>query len=149
MGTRTEKWWLDYRFGAALAAACVYWALLLAVSGTAPDLSWPLRAPALFLFPALIYPVAEEIVFRGFVQDLAGRHLKPWHLGPLSHANVYTSLVFTALHFINHAPLWAAAVIVPSLIFGYFKDRTGGLAAPISLHVWYNSGYFWLFTTAS
>ena len=58
---------------------------------------------------------------------------------------VLTSLLFTALHFINHAPLWAAAVFFPSLVFGFFKDRTGKLAAPIILHVFYNSGYFWLF----
>ena len=31
----------------------------------------------------------------------------------------------------------------PALIF--FKDSTGRLAAPILLHVFYNSGYFWLF----
>ena len=61
------------------------------------------------------------------------------------HANLLTSLLFTALHFINHAPLWAAAVFFPSLVFGFFKDRTGKLAAPIILHVFYNSGYFWLF----
>ena len=71
--------------------------------------------------------------------------LKPWRLGPLSHANILTSVLFTALHFINHPPLWAAAVLFPSLVFGLFKDRSGGLAAPIILHVFYNSGYFWLF----
>ena len=31
------------------------------------------------------------------------------------------------------------------LLFGLFKDRSGTLGAPIVLHVFYNSGYFWLF----
>jgi membrane protease YdiL (CAAX protease family) len=88
----------------------------------------------------------EELVFRGLIQDMAHRHFKPWRLGPLSHANILTSVLFTALHFINHPPVWAAAVLIPSLLFGFFKDRTGALAAPILLHTFYNSGYFWIFS---
>ncbi|MGD2074778.1 MAG: JDVT-CTERM system glutamic-type intramembrane protease [Gammaproteobacteria bacterium] len=140
-----RRFWVDPLFFAALAAAVVYWVVLYRTSGAGPDPGWPLRDPARFVYPALIYPIVEELVFRGLVQDLAHRHLRPWHLGPLSHANILTSLLFTALHFVNHPPLWAAAVLAPSLIFGFFKDRTGRLAAPILLHVFYNSGYFWLF----
>ena len=55
------------------------------------------------------------------------------------------SLVFTGLHFIYHPPLWAASVLLPSLVFGYFKDRYRTLTTPIILHVFYNAGYFWLF----
>ncbi|HHO67761.1 MAG TPA: JDVT-CTERM system CAAX-type protease [Gammaproteobacteria bacterium] len=147
-GMATANWWKDWRFGVAMLAACLYWAVLLLVEGRQPDWAWPLRAPRVALYAALLYPVAEELVFRGLLQELAARHLRAWRLGPLTHANVYTSLLFTGLHFINHPPLWAAAVFVPSLIFGYFRDRTGGVGAPIVLHVWYNTGYFWLFTTA-
>jgi membrane protease YdiL (CAAX protease family) len=139
------RFWLDPLFFTALAAALGYWLVLYWVTGPTPDPAWPLRDPLRFAYPALFYPVIEELVFRGLVQDLAHQHLRPWRLGPLSHANVLTSLLFTALHFINHPPLWAAAVFIPSLIFGLFKDRTGGLGAPVTLHVFYNSGYFWLF----
>jgi len=38
-------------------------------------------------------------------------------------------------------------VFFPSLVFGYFKDRTGRLTAPILLHIFYNAGFLWLFTT--
>ena len=135
----------DWTFHAALLAALLFWALLYAF--TTPDIhwDWPLRAPWLFLWPALFYPVLEEIIFRGLVQDLAHRHLRAWRWGPISHANLYTSLLFTALHFIHQPPLWAAAVIFPSLVFGYFKDKYHGLTAPILLHVFYNAGFFWLF----
>jgi membrane protease YdiL (CAAX protease family) len=139
------RFWADPLFFAALAAALGYWLVLYLVTQAVPEPGWPLREPLRFLYPALLYPVVEELVFRGLVQDLAHRHLSPWRLGPLSHANLLTSLLFTALHFINHAPLWAAAVFCPSLVFGFFKDRTGKLTAPIILHVFYNSGYFWLF----
>ena len=63
----------------------------------------------------------------------------------VTHANLITSLVFTGLHFIYHPPLWAASVLLPSLVFGYFKDRYRTLTTPIILHVFYNAGYFWLF----
>ena len=42
-----------------------------------------------------------------------------------------------------------AAVIVPSLIFGYFRDRHGNIHAAVVLHVFYNAGYLWLFSSAA
>ncbi len=138
--------WRDPVFIGAIAAALFYWGLLSAISTPATDLAWPLREPLRFLYPALLYPVIEEIIFRGWLQEFIQARFRSWRLGPLTHANLFTSLVFTALHFINHPPLWAAAVFLPSLLFGLAKDRSGGLTAPILLHVFYNSGYFWLFT---
>jgi membrane protease YdiL (CAAX protease family) len=139
------RFWRDPLFYAAVAAALLYWLALYLLLQPPLELGWPLREPWRFLYPALFYPVVEELVFRGLIQDMAHRHLKAWRLGPLTHANILTSLLFTALHFINHPPLWAAAVLIPSLLFGFFKDRTSALAAPILLHAFYNSGYFWLF----
>ncbi|MEO7557618.1 MAG: JDVT-CTERM system glutamic-type intramembrane protease, partial [Gammaproteobacteria bacterium] len=60
-------------------------------------------------------------------------------------ANVATTLLFAGFHFFYHAPLWAALVILPSLIFGYFRDRHQRVLPAIVLHVFYNAGYFWLF----
>lgn len=140
-----KTFWRDPLFYIALLAPLIFWGFLYAQVQPPIDLGWPLNTPVRFLVVALLYPVVEEVVFRGLLQDLMHQRLKPWRLGPLTHANILTSLLFTALHFINHPPLWAASVLVPSLLFGFFKDRTGGLAAPISLHVFYNSGYFWVF----
>lgn len=146
MQTTRPNFWRDALFYAALAGALLVWLCLYLLFRPTPDPGWPLREPLIFLYPALLYPIVEELLFRGLLQDLAHRYLKPWRLGPLTHANILVSLVFTSLHFINHPPAWAVSVFVPSLIFGFFKDRTGGLTAPILLHVFYNSGYIWLFT---
>jgi membrane protease YdiL (CAAX protease family) len=140
------RYWQDPLFFAAVAAALLYWLALYLITQPDVDAGWPLREPLRFLYPALLYPIVEEWIFRGFVQELAHRHLAPWRLGPLTHANILTSLLFTALHFINHPPLAAAMVFIPSLLFGFFKDRSGQLAAPVVLHIFYNSGYFWIFT---
>ena len=146
MNQQHKAFWFDPVFLTAMGAALLFWGLLFAISSPAIDLAWPLREPLRFIYPALLYPIIEEIIFRGFLQEFIQVRLRSWRLGPLTHANILTSLIFTALHFINHPPLWAAAVLVPSLLFGLTKDRSGGLAAPIVLHVFYNSGYFWLFT---
>ena len=135
----------DRLFVAALLIPLPLWAVWLSITGQPVDLVWPLAQPLRFTMLVLIYPVLEEIVFRGLLQDVLHRVCKSKTVGPLSLSNVLTSLVFTATHFLYHAPLWAAAVFVPSLVFGFFKDRHRRLLSPIVLHIYYNFGYFWLF----
>lgn len=141
--------WRDKSFWLAVVAALVYWPALYLYSPTAVIPGWPLAHPWLFISLCLLYPVMEEVVFRGLIQDGVHKYLKrpAWYAArlPLSHANLFTSLLFTAFHFINHPAVWAALVFIPSIIFGHFKDRHNSLTPPIFLHIWYNLGYFWIF----
>ena len=139
--------WQDPLFYAALLAGLLCWLALYFIQHPLIQWDWPLREPWQFLLPVLFYPVVEEIVFRGLIQELVHDYITRQSLGPVSIANLLTSLLFAGMHFIYHAPLWAALVFFPSLVFGFFKDRTGRLAAPILLHVFYNAGFLWLFTT--
>ena len=139
--------WQDPLFLAAVLAGLATWLVLYFIQQPVVQWNWPLTRPWQFLLPVLLYPVVEEIVFRGLIQELVRDHISRRSLGPVTIANLLTSLLFTGLHFIYHAPLWAALVFFPSLVFGFFKDRTGGLLAPIFLHVFYNAGYFWLFSS--
>jgi len=138
--------WQDPLFLLALAAGPACWLILYFILQPAVQLGWPLLLPGLFLLPVLIYPVAEELVFRGLIQELLQEYLGAGRLGPLSVANLLTSCLFTGLHFLYHPPLWAALVFFPSLVFGFFKERTATLTAPIILHVFYNAGFIWLFS---
>ena len=96
--------------------------------------------------PALIYPVLEEIVFRGVVQGMLWRtRLAALALGPLSAPNLVTSVAFAGFHILLRPAFVTVGVIVPSLIFGYFRDRYRGIVPPMLLHVFYNSGLFLLF----
>ena len=136
----------DPQFRVALGAAVPLWVAWLALTGHPPDWDWPLREPARFAALVFLYPVAEEMVFRGALQGwLLGRPVGQRRLAGITGANWLTSLVFTGLHFFEHPPLAAASVMVPSLVFGHFRDRHASLASPIMLHVFYNGGYFWLF----
>jgi CAAX protease family protein len=137
----------DPLFLLALLAGPLAWLVLYLLY--APPLVWnkPLLYPEWFLRLVLLYPVIEEIVFRGLLQELVRDYLSSRKLGPLTIANVMTSVVFAGMHFFYHPPLAAALVFFPSLVFGFFRERTDALVAPILLHAFYNAGYLWLFAT--
>lgn len=91
----------------------------------------------------LLYPIAEEIVFRGALQPLFLKSVfLSRNLYGFSFANILTSLLFVFAHLFFHDLVWALAVFAPSLIFGFFRDRYGGVTVPIGLHIFYNAGFF-------
>jgi len=99
-----------------------------------------------FLLAVVAYPIVEEIVFRGALQGwlLEKTNLRRSFAG-ISAANGITSLVFAAMHLFNQSPFWALLIVFPSLVFGWAREATSGLAAPILLHMFYNAGFYLLF----
>lgn len=88
-------------------------------------------------------PVLEEVVFRGIFQgELQRTRWGERRIWRVTAANGVCSLVFTGIHFVHHPPLWAASVLVPSLVFGWLRERHGTVAAPIAMHVLYNLEFF-------
>lgn len=132
-----------------LSAGPVLWVIMVWIGGM--QLTWAKTLPATaLLLVVVVYPVLEEIVFRGALQGyLLGKKFfaKPLMaaIPMLSMANLLTSCVFVGMHFINHPPLAAALVFLPSLVFGWAMERYAHLFAPILLHAFYNAGYFVLF----
>jgi len=138
--------WRDPQFLAACAAAPAVW-IGLAASGLPLRLDVPSLASWHGAWLVAAGPILEELAFRGGLQP-AARNALDAILRPRPAAwtaNLLTSVAFAALHLPTHPPAWAAAVFVPSLAFGHFRDRHDGLASPIALHVFYNAGYFALF----
>lgn len=134
----------DWLLGAAfLAAPCYWWALAL-LSSSAPESLGSTTDPIRLLLPVLVYPILEEVVFRGALQGWFRR--KTWglrHRFDITAANILTSIIFAAAHLIRRPNIWSAGVVVPSLVFGFFRDRYGNLYAPIALHIFYNVGLIW------
>jgi len=131
----------------ALLAAIPAWSALYLLSRTGIEPAWPIQMPVTFLLLVLLYPVLEELVFRGLVQgELMRRSVFKQALLGITAANILTSLLFAAAHLFTHPPVMAAMVFFPSLIFGYFRDRFDGWLLPsILLHIYYNLGYFLIF----
>ncbi len=138
----------DRQFFWALLIAPLLWLIGYFLYAPTPDWSWPSHQPREFALLVIVYPCIEELLFRGLLQGWLLEHAQfRRHWFSLSFANIATSGIFTALHFLMHPPLAAASVMLPSLIFGYFRVRYGRLHAPMLLHVYYNLGYFWLFAS--
>ncbi len=137
----------DKQFWLAIFFAFLFWIVMLLID--APEklkLDWPLAQPLSFLLFALVYPVLEEMVFRGLVQGwFCQTQFGKRHVGFVSVANLLTSILFVLFHLIAHSWLWAISVFVPSIIFGYFRDKYQSVKPAIILHVVYNSGYFYLY----
>lgn len=140
----TPKTW---QWGAAILAAPLFWVAWFCWTRPGLHPGWPLEHPDTFLLLVLIYPVLEEVVFRGLIQDWAGKRLAGCTVGPVTAGNLATSTLFTLAHVGYHATPWALLVVFPSLVFGWLKDQTGSLIPPIGLHIFYNAGFVWLFIT--
>ncbi|RKY42189.1 MAG: hypothetical protein DRP85_03555 [Candidatus Makaraimicrobium thalassicum] len=83
------------------------------------------------LFVAVFGPVAEEIFFRGFMYTAVR---KRWGV---FRAMVGTSAVFSCLHthVVGFFPIMALG-----LLLAYLYEKTGSLAASISVHIMHNVG---------
>lgn len=110
---------------------------------------WPLHHPLPLLLAVLVYPPLEEILFRGWLQHSLQQRLPHGTSWPVSPANLIASLLFAAAHLWRHNLLLALAVLLPSLVFGYFYQRHRGLLSPILLHGWYNLGFVYCFTAGN
>lgn len=129
-------WWLAVAGGLAVSAGLLY-GRPGALAGSV------LHGLSVWASCVLWQPILEEVIFRGMLQ---GELLRTgWgrrsRLG-VSAANLLSSTVFMSVHFVHHPPLWAASVFVPSLLFGWARERYHGLAAPIGLHVLFNLEFF-------
>ncbi|OQW35224.1 MAG: hypothetical protein A4E19_16770 [Nitrospira sp. SG-bin1] len=98
-----------------------------------------------FLSVILWQPLLEELLFRGIVQGYLSQSWgkeKTW--SGLSLANLVTSLLFTVAHLASHSVSWTVLVFVPSLCFGFLRDRFESVYPSMILHAFYNTGYFLL-----
>ena len=112
--------------------------------GWSRDVTLPLQDLAPMLVgSALVQPALEELFFRGFLQ---GRLLSLCPLrrrvAGISPANAVTTLAFGGLHLL-HTPLeHALLVMMPSLAYGYLRERFGGVALPLIQHAAHNGLLF-------
>lgn len=139
---RSRAFWRDAVFYVALVAGPVCW---LAMSLAKMPLNGP-PAWLVLLKLALLVPILEEIVFRGGLQGFLiskPAFSKSWF--GLSVANIVTSVIFAAMHLIYNPPVWAMLVFIPSLVFGWARDRYNSIIPSIILHAVYNAGFVYLF----
>jgi len=93
--------------------------------------------PLLAAVQLLVVALPEELFYRGWLQtNLArgapGRGVTV--LGArLGRGFLLTQLLFAAGHLVTLQP-WRLGTFFPGLLFGWLRERTGGLAAPVVAH---------------
>lgn len=130
----------DKCFALALLAGPVFWWINHYFELTRSEAELSL---ALLFSLVVLYPVLEELSFRGFLQGAllrteAGRY-SVFHI---SVANALTSVLFVGFHLLSQSLLWALAVLLPSLLFGVLRERHKSTLPCIILHCFYNLGFF-------
>lgn len=81
-------------------------------------------------FAIVIAPLAEEVIFRGYIFGAARQFIGRWP------AIIVSSLVFAFIH--GHIPA-LPGLFVLAIFLALVYERTGSLWAPIMLHAFFNS----------
>jgi hypothetical protein len=133
----------------ALIVPVMLWAGLSFMLGVGPSLRWAIGQIQLFLLLCVIGPALEEVVFRGYFFELIQRRrLWVWLDGlaiQISASNLVTTFAFVLMHVFFRDIESGFMVVVPSLVLGRIKEVSGSLWICISVHAFWNLGWFSLF----
>ena len=132
----------------AFPAAAVLAAVLIGLSLAAGYVRWAPKVPpetGLWVAVNLAFVcLAEEALFRGFIQGELQGLLRPYRFGRPA-ALVVAALAFGAAHAAGGATYVALASIA-GLGYGWVYQRTGRIEAPILVHGFVNTVHFLGFT---
>ena len=128
-----------------MIGAPVVWSGIVWIFGFGLDFDSFARASFRTVAILLIFPVLEEIVFRGLIQDYLSNKTTDWDsfLG-ITWANWLTTLLFCVTHLVTRSMLVASLVIVPSLLLGALRDRGFSIKALAAIHLYWNGGVYLL-----
>lgn len=95
------------------------------------------------LTAVVLFPVLEELVFRGLFWDLWGFFTrdKTGLIASLAVKNCSISICFSLLHAFNYGILGAVLVFIPSLWLGLLRERSESIKVCCLVHVLWNLGY--------
>jgi len=131
--------WVFISFGLALPLAGLWWLWELLLHGLEIEVEYQmiskavdqldpgLPMAAIVSFVVIAAPLMEEVIFRGFIQPAFVRSIGRWR-GILA-----TSVLFALIHISD--PQAVFPILLLGVILGWLREKTGGLAAPIALHL--------------
>ena len=125
-------------YGAVFAVLMAAFELLYSRDGGGGAADWRTRysGAALWMrvvFAAAIYPIAEELFFRGFLLALITRK------AGIVIAVLATAAGFTAMHSLGNSWIGVAQIFTDGAFFAIARWRTGSLYLPMAFHVIGNS----------
>jgi len=91
----------------------------------------------MILFQVFLVALPEEFYFRGYFQSGVNLVIKrKWNVlgARLGWGWIITAAVFALAHSIIYFQWWHFAIFFPALVFGYLREKTGSITAPIVFH---------------
>jgi membrane protease YdiL (CAAX protease family) len=130
---------LFWGYGRALPHLPPWLSAHLAPYAAPPDPHWrlPRRFGLFALVQLLVVALPEELFYRGWIQTTwaataPGRRVRV--LGATLGAGFLATQVLFALGHLVVFQVWRLGTFFPGLLFGWARERSGGLAAPVLLH---------------
>jgi membrane protease YdiL (CAAX protease family) len=102
---------------------------------------WPDSIVLLIAYHLFFVAIPEEMFYRGYLQSRLEEHFRPGTRAfgtVVGRALIFTSLLFAFGHSIVELQWWHFAIFVPSLVFGWLRNRTGDIMAGAFFHAWCN-----------
>ncbi|MFA4874554.1 MAG: JDVT-CTERM system glutamic-type intramembrane protease [bacterium] len=129
----------------AVAAAVIFppfliaahgWQHIVMGKGAFVAAGFPDFANAL-LFQLLLVALPEEFYFRGYVQSAMNTiFARRWRFlgASVGWGLPVTAAIFAVAHTVVTYQWWHFAIFFPALVFGFLRERTGGIVAPTLFH---------------
>ena len=95
-----------------------------------------------WLWLVLVFPVAEELAFRGFLMGVLGKYLPTRGFGFVTRNNLFTSVLFSIAHAFARSLALGLLVYIPSLWLGWVREKTSSVFLCVAIHVTWNLGFF-------
>lgn len=107
-----------------------------------PEVHFPgwhgsIRWLKLCLFQVFYIALPEEIFFRGYLQTRLNQVLgRPYAVlgARIGGGLLGAAAVFMLLHLVYAVNLWTLGILVPALIFGWLREKTGSITASTVFH---------------
>jgi len=106
-----------------------------------PDFGW------ILLDQLFLISLAEEIFFRGWLQSrLKKFSVSKWPVlgAKLGWPWLLTAILFAISHSLITVQWWHFAIFFPALVFGWLREKTGGIVAPTLFHCACNLTAIWI-----
>jgi membrane protease YdiL (CAAX protease family) len=98
----------------------------------------PERAGLLLVLQLLVVALPEELFYRGWMQTAWARAFPArgatFLSARLGAGFLATQALFAVGHLATDPRPWRVATFFPALLFGWLRERTGSVAAPVLLH---------------
>lgn len=101
------------------------------------------------IFQILFVALPEEFYFRGYMQgtlnSVFGRPLRFLWVN-IGWSILVTSVIFAFSHSVVHYAWWHFSIFFPALLFGWLREKTGSITAPVLFHAACNVVSSWIIT---